>query len=61
MKARRRAASAFPGVYLLKSIILVFAGLVALQGVAMAIHAALRLAEVESAPATAGDEGGHGL
>jgi TRAP-type mannitol/chloroaromatic compound transport system permease small subunit len=50
-----------PGVYLLKSIILVFAGLVALQGVAMAIHAALRLAEVESAPATAGDEGAHGL
>ena len=50
-----------PGVYLLKSIILVFAGLLALQGVAMAIHAALRLAEVESAPAVAGDEGGHGL
>jgi TRAP-type mannitol/chloroaromatic compound transport system permease small subunit len=50
-----------PGVYLLKSIILLFAGLVALQGVAMAIHAALRLAEVERAPATAGDEGAHGL
>jgi TRAP-type mannitol/chloroaromatic compound transport system permease small subunit len=50
-----------PGVYLLKSIILAFAGLVALQGVAMAIHAVLRLAEVESAPATAGDEGGPGL
>ena len=50
-----------PGVYLLKSIILVFAGLVALQGVAMAVHAALRLAAVERAPVTAGDEGGHGL
>ena len=50
-----------PGVYLLKSVILVFAGLVALQGVAMAIHAALRLAEVERAPATAADEGGPGL
>jgi TRAP-type mannitol/chloroaromatic compound transport system permease small subunit len=50
-----------PGVYLLKSVILVFAGLVALQGAAMAIHAALRLAQVESAPATAVDDGGHGL
>jgi hypothetical protein len=29
--------------------------------VAMAIHAALRLAQVESAPATAVDDGGHGL
>ena len=37
------------GVYLLKSIILVFAALLALQGVAMAIHAALRLAHVERA------------
>jgi TRAP-type mannitol/chloroaromatic compound transport system permease small subunit len=50
-----------PGVYLLKSIILVFAGLVALQGVAMALHAALRLADVESASPTAADDGGHGL
>jgi TRAP-type mannitol/chloroaromatic compound transport system permease small subunit len=50
-----------PGVYLLKSVILVFAGLLALQGVAMAIHAALRLAQVESAPASAVDDGGHGL
>jgi hypothetical protein len=49
------------GVYLLKSVILVFAGLVALQGVAMAIHAALRLAEVETAPVAAGDEAGPGL
>jgi TRAP-type mannitol/chloroaromatic compound transport system permease small subunit len=50
-----------PGVYLLKSIILVFAGLVALQGVSLALHSALRLAGVERAPGTAGDEGGHGL
>jgi TRAP-type mannitol/chloroaromatic compound transport system permease small subunit len=49
-----------PGVYLLKSIILVFAGLVALQGVAMALHAALRLAGAESASAPAADAGGHG-
>jgi TRAP-type mannitol/chloroaromatic compound transport system permease small subunit len=50
-----------PGVYLLKSVILVFAGLVMLQGVAMALHAALRLAAVEDAPAPAEDGGGHGL
>jgi len=48
------------GVFLLKSIILVFAALVALQGVAMAIRAALRLANVERAPAAA-DARGHGL
>jgi TRAP-type mannitol/chloroaromatic compound transport system permease small subunit len=50
-----------PGVYLLKSIILVFAGLVALQGLALAIHSALRLAGVETAPAAAHDEGEPGL
>ncbi|MGH6898190.1 MAG: TRAP transporter small permease subunit [Geminicoccaceae bacterium] len=50
-----------PGVYLLKSIILVFAGLVALQGVAMALHSALRLAGFERAEATAADDGEHGL
>jgi TRAP-type mannitol/chloroaromatic compound transport system permease small subunit len=50
-----------PGVYLLKSIILVFAALVALQGVAMALHSALRLAGFERAEATADDDGGHGL
>jgi TRAP-type mannitol/chloroaromatic compound transport system permease small subunit len=38
-----------PGVYLLKSVILVFAGLVALQGLALAIHSALRLAGGEAA------------
>ena len=48
------------GVFLLKSILFVFAALVALQGVAMAIRAALRLANVERAPAAA-DARGHGL
>ena len=48
------------GVFLLKSIILVFAAMVTLQGVAMAIRAALRLANVERAPAAA-DARGHGL
>jgi TRAP-type mannitol/chloroaromatic compound transport system permease small subunit len=50
-----------PGVYLLKSIILVFAALVALQGVALAIHSALCLAGFETAEAAARDEGEHGL
>ena len=50
-----------PGVFLLKSVILVFAALLALQGVALAIHSALRLAGVERAPAAADDAGGHGL
>jgi len=36
-----------PGVFLLKTVILAFAGLVALQGLAMAIHSALLLAGVE--------------
>lgn len=50
-----------PGVYLLKSVILVFAGLVALQGLALAIDSALRLAGLEGAPAAARDEGEHDL
>jgi TRAP-type mannitol/chloroaromatic compound transport system permease small subunit len=50
-----------PGVYLLKSIIPVFAGLLALQGVALAIHSALRLAGIESADAAVGDDGEPGL
>ena len=50
-----------PGVFLLKSIILVFAGLLALQGVALAIHSGLRLAGIESAPAAVGDGGEPGL
>jgi TRAP-type mannitol/chloroaromatic compound transport system permease small subunit len=50
-----------PGVYLLKSVILVFAGLVALQGVALAIHSALRLVGVEAAGGGHPDEGELGL
>jgi TRAP-type mannitol/chloroaromatic compound transport system permease small subunit len=50
-----------PGVYLLKSVILVFAGLLALQGMALAIHSALRLAGIESAPGEEGADGEHGL
>jgi TRAP-type mannitol/chloroaromatic compound transport system permease small subunit len=38
-----------PGVFLLKSIILAFAGLLALQGLALAIHSALELIGVEAA------------
>lgn len=37
-----------PAVYLLKSTILVFAVLVALQGLSLAVHSLLRLTEVES-------------
>ena len=50
-----------PGVFLLKTVILVFAALLALQGVALALHSALRLAGIEGAPAAAGDEGEPGL
>jgi TRAP-type mannitol/chloroaromatic compound transport system permease small subunit len=44
-----------PGVYLLKSVILVFAALLALQGVSLALRSALRLAGIESAPAPTGE------
>jgi TRAP-type mannitol/chloroaromatic compound transport system permease small subunit len=37
-----------PGVFLLKSVILVFTALLALQGLALAIHSALLLAGVEA-------------
>jgi TRAP-type mannitol/chloroaromatic compound transport system permease small subunit len=40
------------GVYLLKTLILVFAGLVGLQGLSLAIHSALLLAGVESSRGT---------
>jgi TRAP-type mannitol/chloroaromatic compound transport system permease small subunit len=50
-----------PGVFVLKSIILVFAGLVALQGVALALHSVLRLAGVETVPTAASDDSEHGL
>jgi TRAP-type mannitol/chloroaromatic compound transport system permease small subunit len=50
-----------PGVFVLKSVILVFAGLVALQGVALALHSVLRLAGVETAPTAVSDDSEHGL
>ena len=50
-----------PGVYLLKSVILVFAALVALQGLALAARAALRLAGAEESSAAAADEGESGV
>jgi TRAP-type mannitol/chloroaromatic compound transport system permease small subunit len=50
-----------PGVFLLKSIILVFAALVALQGVALALHSALRLAGREPAESAAPGDGEPGL
>lgn len=40
------------GVYLLKTLILVFAGLVGLQGISLAIHSALLLAGVETSRGT---------
>jgi TRAP-type mannitol/chloroaromatic compound transport system permease small subunit len=50
-----------PGVFLLKSMILVFAGLLGVQGIALAAHSALRLAGVEACPAPAPDEREPGL
>ena len=50
-----------PGVFLLKSIILVFAALVALQGIALALHSVLRLAGVEAAAPAPADAGERGL
>jgi TRAP-type mannitol/chloroaromatic compound transport system permease small subunit len=44
-----------PGVFLLKSVILVFAALVTLQGVALALHSALRLVGFEAAGRAAAD------
>jgi TRAP-type mannitol/chloroaromatic compound transport system permease small subunit len=48
-----------PGVFLLKSVILVFAALVALQGIALALHSVLRLAGVEAAAPATADAGEH--
>ena len=45
--------SGIPGVYLLKSVILVFSVLVALQGISLAIRSIARLAGVETEPQTA--------
>ena len=46
-----------PGVYLLKTVILVFAGLLALQGLALAIHSALLLAGIQAGRAEAEESG----
>ena len=48
-----RGQLGIPGVFLLKSVILVFVALVALQGVALALHSALRLAGLEAADGAA--------
>jgi TRAP-type mannitol/chloroaromatic compound transport system permease small subunit len=50
-----------PAVFLLKSVILVFAALVALQGIALALHSVLRLAGIEAAAPASADAGEHGL
>jgi TRAP-type mannitol/chloroaromatic compound transport system permease small subunit len=49
-----------PGVFLLKTVILVFAALLALQGLSLAIRAVLRLAGIE-APAVADEHKEPGL
>jgi TRAP-type mannitol/chloroaromatic compound transport system permease small subunit len=46
-----------PGVYLLKTVILLFAGLLVLQGLALAIHSALLLAGIEATRGEADDTG----
>lgn len=45
-----KETSGIPGIYLLKTTILVFAVLMLLQGISMAIHSALVLLGVEDAP-----------
>jgi len=50
-----------PGVYLLKSVILVFAALVALQGIAMAARSVLLLAGIDRATPAAPEDGEPGL
>jgi TRAP-type mannitol/chloroaromatic compound transport system permease small subunit len=51
---RSREASGLPFVYLLKTLIPVFALLIGLQGVAQALRAALVLVGLPSAPARSG-------
>ena len=46
-----------PGVYLLKSVILLFAGLLALQGLALGVHSALLLAGIEASRGSADETG----
>ena len=50
-----------PGVFLLKTVILVFAGLVTLQGLALAIHSLLVLARAEAPAERPGDAREAGL
>ena len=50
-----------PAVFLLKSVILVFAGLVSLQGIALALHSVLRLAGAEAPAPEPAEAAGHGL
>jgi TRAP-type mannitol/chloroaromatic compound transport system permease small subunit len=50
-----------PGVYLLKSVILVFAGLLALQGLALAARSALCLAGADAPAGAPADDGEAGL
>jgi TRAP-type mannitol/chloroaromatic compound transport system permease small subunit len=49
-----RETSGLPFVYLLKTLIPLFAVLIGLQGVAQAIHAALVLTSTRSSPARGG-------
>jgi TRAP-type mannitol/chloroaromatic compound transport system permease small subunit len=50
-----------PAVFLLKSVILVFAGLVSLQGIALALHSVLRLVGAEARAPEPAEAAGHGL
>ncbi len=50
-----------PGVYLLKSVILLFAALLVLQGLALAIHSVLLLAGIEARRGDAHESGEAGL
>jgi TRAP-type mannitol/chloroaromatic compound transport system permease small subunit len=61
LEGSQEGSLGIPGVFLLKSVILVFAGLVALQGIALALHSLLRLVGYESEPAAAADDSEHGL
>ncbi len=49
-----KETSGIPGIYLLKTTILVFAGIMVLQGISMAIHSALILFGVEKASEESG-------
>ncbi len=53
-----RETSGLPFVYLLKTLIPLFAVLIGLQGIAQAIRAALALTSTQSSPASGGGQGG---